>query len=158
MRLMKSALLALLVSVVGVCVAAPGDNDQMRTVRSQYGFNKTYAMVMKGLRQHPRVQIKLVLNPTAVGRSVGIRLHKVKAIYFGVPRYCATLIRANPRATLFIPINITVWEKNPGHVYVSFWNPETNVTAIIPRHDVAAMKQIRYMTQLLHSVIDPVRR
>jgi uncharacterized protein (DUF302 family) len=131
------------------------DNNQMRTVRSRYGYAKTFAMVMQGLKKQ-KFQIKMVVDHKQLAGSIGAHINNVTSIYFANLKYGIKMIQANPVTALFLPLSLVVWQKNSNHVYISYWNPITNVAPVLSKSDTAAMAAAKKVTDSMQMVLQPI--
>ncbi len=122
------------------------------TVQSSYSVEKTTSRLLKGLEAQD-FSVKTVLNHQEISGAIG-SIRPTMDILFGKPVYEHALLKETQLAALFVPLNLAIWQAEDEKVYVSYWDPKTDIGKAISFKSAEAIDAITKMSREVHRVVN----
>ena len=93
--------------------------------------NKTYKSVedvvgvLKREFESNNFMVKAIIDHQVIAKSQGLEVPPNTALLVGLPSFEAPIVKANPAASLFVPLTVAVWREG-SITYIAYWNPNTD--------------------------------
>lgn len=139
-------IIGLLISFV-VSAQNGGDNMLVKN-KSQFGFGKTFAAIETSLKELG-VPVFAVFDHGKNAEEAGLKLNPNKVIVFGSPKVGTLLMQENPEISIELPLRISVWQDDNGHVWVAY--PDMLQVAV--HYNLANDPIIKNMRVLLEKIV-----
>ena len=78
---------------------------------------------LKGILQAKGVTLFALVDHSGVAEKVGMKMLPTKLLIFGNPKSGTSLMIAEPRIAIDLPLKILIWEDTDGKVWVTYNGP-----------------------------------
>ena len=116
--------------------------------KSQFGFGETFATIEANLKEQG-IPVFAIFDHSRNAEDAGLKLNSNKVIVFGSPEVGTLLMQENPEISIELPLRISVWQDDNGHVWVAY--PDMQQVAV--HYNLANNPIIKNMRTLLEKVV-----
>lgn len=145
-------LAAVFVFVLNSAVALPTISG-VRDVRLQGSVAQTTKTLVRELKRSGFI-IRAIINHQLVAKSQGHSIAPNTEILLGYPDFDYAVVSANPRAALFLPLSMVLWQDSDGKNYASYWDPKQDLVPLIDLRKQKAVKAALAMSDRLSRLVN----
>lgn len=135
----------------GPVTAEPAPIDGARTVGSPHDVASTAERLERQLRAADFL-IKGRIDHQEIAAGLGHDIAPNLAFLVGKPTFEYPLIADDPRAALFVPLTLVVWQDAAGNTQISYWDPVNDIEPLLKLESEAALQAMKAMSATLEAL------
>ena len=149
--MLKRILTVLILLIAAQVTFAVQSVTGVKTLRSQHNVQSTVTRLVVALRRDGYI-LRGLVDHQKIAKQLGHTIKPNVEIMTGYPQFDYAILKANPLSALFTPLTMVVWQDDNRHVYISYWDPKTNIIPLLDLKHGDVIKMIEKMSDRLATI------
>ncbi|MBD1397796.1 DUF302 domain-containing protein [Pontibacter sp. JH31] len=145
-------LLSILICTACANMAQPLQTDNLITKQSAYSMDETLSKLRAAI-QTMGISLVAEVDHAKAAADNGLALRPTHVLIFGNPQVGTTLMQADQRTGLDLPLRLLVWQDENGKVYLSYHRPSDLKQDYRLREQQAVLDKIGNVFEKLSEVV-----